>query len=339
METIKVLVALFVAVFLLPVVSWSGYPDPKLIEAAKKEGTISYWTTMSLPQSKQVVDAFHKKYPFIKTELYRTGGDAMLNKILTEHRAGRHAWDVTVASGDKFSLFMKNKLVGLYRSTEAKNIVPDLVDKNGYWTGYYVNPYALGYNTQMVKKEDVPKTYEELLDPKWKGGKISIDNTAYTFLFGLIMAWGEEKAVSYFKKLAAQEPVAMRGNTNRVQLVMAGEYPLIIAYAPTIQRSTSKGAPIDWVPLEPVPVQVNAVLFSAHAPHPNAGKLFIDFMLSEQGQKQLVGFQRIPTRKGIDPNPVRLFKGYKRIVEKPHEINAKDFSRAVKLYQKILKLR
>jgi len=339
METIKVLVALFVAVFLLPVVSWSGNPDPKVIEAAKKEGTLSYWTTMSLPQSKQVVDAFRKKYPFIKTELYRTGGDAMLNKILTENRAGRHAWDVTVASGDKFSLFMKNKLVGLYRSTEAKNITTDLVDKKGYWTGYYVNPYALGYNTQMVKKEDVPKTYEELLDPKWKGGKISIDNTAYTFLFGLIMAWGEEKAVSYFKKLAAQEPVPMRGNTNRVQLVMAGEYPLIIAYAPTIQRSTSKGAPIDWVPLEPVPVQVNAVLFSAHAPHPNAGKLFIDFMLSEQGQKQLVGFQRIPTRKGIDPNPVRLFKGYKRIVEKPHEINAKDFSRAVKLYQKILKLR
>jgi len=339
METIKVLVALFVAVFLLPVVSWSGNPDPKVIEAAKKEGTLSYWTTMSLPQSKQVVDAFHKKYPFIKTELYRTGGDAMLNKILTENRAGRHAWDVTVASGDKFSLFMKNKLVGLYRSTEAKNITTDLVDKKGYWTGYYVNPYALGYNTQMVKKEDVPKTYEELLDPKWKGGKISIDNTAYTFLFGLIMAWGEEKAVSYFKKLAAQEPVPMRGNTNRVQLVMAGEYPLIIAYAPTIQRSTSKGAPIDWVPLEPVPVQVNAVLFSAHAPHPNAGKLFIDFMLSEQGQKQLVGFQRIPTRKGIDPNPVRLFKGYKRIVEKPHEINAKDFSRAVKHYQRILKLR
>lgn len=339
METIKVLVALFVAVFLLPVVSWSGDPDPKLIEAAKKEGNMSYWATMTLSQSKQVVDAFHKKYPFIKTELYRTGGDALINKILTEHRAGRNAWDVTVSRGDLFSLLMKKKLLAPYRSPEAKNITPDLVDKKGYWTGYYVNPYALGYNTQMVKKEDVPKTYEDLLDPKWKGEKISIDTTAYTFLYGLILAWGEEKAISYFKKLAAQDPVPMRGNTNRVQLVMAGEFPLIIAYAPTIQRSTSKGAPIDWVPLEPVPVQVNAVMLAAHAPHPNAGKLFIDFMLSQQGQQQLVGFRRIPTRRGVEPNPVRLFKGYKRIVEKPNEIKEKDFSRAVKLYQKILKVR
>ncbi len=136
MKTIKVLIALFAAVFLLPVTSWSqGSPDPKLIEGAKKEGRLAYWTTMTLPQSKQVVDAFHKKYPFIKTELYRTGGDAMLNKILIENRAGRHSWDVTVASGDKFSLLMKSKLVGLYRSTEAKNITPGLVDKNGYWTG------------------------------------------------------------------------------------------------------------------------------------------------------------------------------------------------------------
>lgn len=339
METIKVLVALFVAVFLLPVASWSGSPDPKLIEAAKKEGSIAYWTTMTLSQSKQVVDAFHKKYPFIETELYRTGGDALFNKILTEHRAGRNAWDVMVSRGDFFTHLMKKKLLAAYLSPEAKRIATDLVDTKGYWTAYYVNPYALGYNTEMVKKADVPKTYEDLLKPKWKGGKISIDTTAYTFLFGLIMAWGEEKAVSYFKKLAAQDLVPMRGNTNRVQLVMAGEFPLIIAYAPTIQRSTSKGAPIDWVPLEPVPVQVNMAMLSAHAPHPNAGKLFIDFLLSEQGQRQLVGFQRIPTRRGVEPNPARLFKGYKRIVEKPHEIKEKDLSRAVKLYQNILKLR
>jgi len=339
MKTIKMFVALLIAVFLLPNASWSGNPDPKLIEGAKKEGKMIYWATMTMPQSRQVVDAFHKKYPFIEPELYRTGGDALVNKILTEHRAGRNAWDVTVARGDLFSQLQKFKLIGRYHTSEAKFIKPGLVDKNGYWTGYYANPYALGYNTAMVKKEDVPKTYEELLDPKWKGGKISIDNTAYTFLYGLILAWGEEKAVSFFKRLAAMEPAIMRGNTNRVNLVMAGEFPLIIAYAPTIQRYTAKGAPIDWVTLEPVPVQINAVMLSAHSPNPNAAKLFINFMLSKQGQEQLVGFQRIPTRQGIDPNPVRLFKGYKRIIEKPHEINEKDFSRAVIHYQTILKIR
>ncbi|MGE5305906.1 MAG: hypothetical protein ACM3TN_21545, partial [Alphaproteobacteria bacterium] len=98
----------------------------------------------------------------------------------------------------------------------------------------------------------------------------------YGFMSGLIRAWGKEKAVAHFRKLAAQQPVVMRGNTNRVQLAVAGEYSLIIAYAPTIQRETSRGAPIDWVPLEPVPVQVNPMTLAANAPHPNAGKLFID---------------------------------------------------------------
>ena len=212
-----------------------------------------------------------------------------------------------------------------------------MVDDEGYWTAYYVNPYVLGYNTKMVKKDEVPKTYEELLEPKWKGKKISIDDSAYGLLAGLIHAWGKEKAVGYFKKLAAQEPVVMRGNTNRVQLAMAGEYPLIIAYAPTIQRETSKGHPMDWVPLEPVPVQVNPMMLAAKAPHPNAGKLFIDFLLSKAGQKMLVGFRRIPVREDVEPDPPRLFRGYKRIVEHPEDY--KNFNATIKLYQEIFGIR
>jgi iron(III) transport system substrate-binding protein len=196
---------------------------------------------------------------------------------------------------------------------------------------------VLGYNTKLVNKEDVPKTYEELLAPKWKGRKISIDDSAYGLLAGLMRAWGKEKAVEYFKKLAAQDPVVQRGNTNRVQLTMAGEFPLIIAYAPTIQRETSKGHPMDWVPLEPVPVQVNPMMLAAKAPHPNAGKLFIDFLLSKEGQKMLVGFRRIPVREDVDADPPRLFKGYKRIVEHPEDY--KDFNTTVTLYQQILGIR
>ncbi len=188
-----------------------------------------------------------------------------------------------------------------------------------------------------MKKADVPKTYEDLLDPRWKGKKISIDDEAFGFLSGLITAWGKEKAVDYFKKLAAQEPVLMRGNTNRVQLTVAGEFALIVAYAPTIQRETSRGAPINWVPLEPVPVQVNPAMIAANAPHPNAARLFTDFLLSKEAQSMLVGFRRIPVREDIDPNPPRLFRGYKRIVEHPEEY--KNFSETVRLYQEIFNLR
>lgn len=309
----------------------------KLIEAAKSEGKVAFFTTMTLSQSKKVVDRFHKKYPFIEPELFRTGGDALLNKIETEARGGLHAWDVTSGRGEMVLPLAQRKLIAPYRSPESKMLPPDLVDQEGYWTAYYVNPFVLGYNTNLVAKSDAPKTYEELLDPKWKGGKISIDDSAYGFLIGLIRSWGKEKAVEYFKKLAAQQPSVMRGNTNRVQMAMAGEYPLIIAYAPTIQRETSLGHPMDWVPLEPVPVQVNPMMLSAHAPHPNAGKLFIDFLLSKEGQEMLVGFRRVPVREDVDPKPPRLFRGYKRVIEHPEEY--KNFNEVVKLYQEILGVR
>ena len=311
--------------------------NKELIEAAKKEGEVVYFTTMTLSQSKNVVDRFQKKYPFMKTDLFRTGGGPLLNKIETEARGGRYAWDVTVGRGEMVLPLMERKLLASYRSPEAKSIGKDLVDPEGFWTAYYVNPYVLGFNTNLVKKADAPKTYEDLLDPKWKGKKISIDDEAFGLLSGLIRAWGKEKAVAYFKKLAAQEPVLMRGNTNRVQLTVAGEYSLIIAYAPTIQRETSRGAPIDWVPLEPAPVQVNPTMIAAKAPHPYAARLFSDFLLSKEGQSMLVNFRRIPVRDDVDADPPRLFRGYKRIVEHPEEY--KDFSGTVKLYQEIFNLR
>ena len=234
----KMLARSFLVIFfsgLFPVAAWpQGGSDPTLIEGAKKEKRLVHWTTMTLSQSKQVVDAFQKKYPFIEIDLFRTGGDAMLNKIFTEDRAGTHLWDVLLTRGDMFLPLMQRKLLAAYRSPETKKIPADLFDKNGYWTGYYVNPYTLGYNTKWVKKEEVPKTYEELLNPKWKGQKISVDNTSYNLLAGLITAWGKDKAIAYFKKLAAQEPSVMRGDTNRVQLAAAGEFPLIISFAPII---------------------------------------------------------------------------------------------------------
>jgi ABC-type thiamine transport system substrate-binding protein len=208
-----------------------GSPDQKIVDAAKKEGELVYYTTMTLDQSKMVVDRFQKKYG-IKATLFRTGGGPLLNKIFTEARGGRYDWDIVVGRGEMVLPLIERKLVASYRSPETKMIEAELVDKEGYWTAYYVNSYVLGWNTQLVKKPDVPKTYEELLNPKWKGGQISVDTEAYGMLEGLKRVWGKEKAVGYFKRLAALDPVLKRGNTERVQLVVAGEYPLILAVQP-----------------------------------------------------------------------------------------------------------
>jgi iron(III) transport system substrate-binding protein len=329
---------LFCSILAIPSVSWSqGKPDPKLIEGAKKEGQIVYYTTMTLDQSKQTVDRFEKKYPFIKVTLFRTGGGPLLNKIFTESRGGRHDWDVVVGRGEMVLPMMQRKLLASYPSPESKMIDEQLVDKEGFWTAYYVNSYVLGWNTKLVKREDVPKTYDALLNPKWKGGQISLDTEAYGMVEGLKRAWGQEKAIAYLKKLAALDPVLKRGNTERVQLVVAGEYPLIIAYNQTIQRLTSRGAPIDWLPFEPAVTQVNPVMIGSKAPHPNAARLFYDYILSKEGQEELRSYQRIPVRKDVEPDPPRLFRGFKYVIENPEDY--KDFDATVKQYLEIFKLR
>ncbi len=329
--------AFFLLVLAAAPAAWAqGAANQKLIEAAKKEGEVVYYTTMTLDQSKTVTDRFEKKYG-IKATLFRTGGGPLLNKIFTEARGGRYDWDVVVGRGEMVLPMIERKLIASYHSPEAKMVEEQLVDKEGYWTAYYVNSYVLGWNTKLVKKPDVPKTYEELLNPKWKGGQISLDTEAYGMMEGLKRVWGKEKAINYFKRLAAQDPVLKRGNTERVQLVVAGEYPLIIAYNQTLQRMTSRGAPVDWLPLEPSVTQVNPVMLAAKAPHPNAARLFYDFVLSKEGQEMLRGFQRIPVRKDVEPDPPRLFRGFKIAVEDPEDY--KDFDASVKQYLEIFKLR
>lgn len=336
-DNYRLIVIAWVLVLMATGTAWSQTsPNPKLIEAAKKEGEIVYYTTMTLDQSKSVADRFEKKYG-IKVTLFRTGGGPLLNKIFTESRGGRHDWDVVVGRGEMVLPLMQRKLLASYASPETRMIDQQLVDREGYWSAYYVNSYVLGWNTKLLKREDVPKNYEALLNPKWKGGLISLDTEAYGMFEGLKSAWGKEKTVAYFKQLAALDPVLKRGNTERVQLTVAGEYPLIIAYNQTIQRMTSRGAPIDWLPLEPAVTQVNPAMIGAKAPHPNGARLFYDFMLSKEGQEMLRGMQRIPVRKDVDPDPPRLFRGFKYVIENPEDYQ--DFDATVKQYLEIFKLR
>ena len=312
-------------------------PDPKIVQAARKEGEVVWYTTMSADQSNAFMARFQQKYPFLKPSIIRLGGNALLSRILTEAKAGKNFFDVVHGTGEIVLPLMDMGLLAAYASPERKMIPDDLKDKKGFWTSVYVNSVVLGYNTNLTKGQPIPRSYDDLLLPTWKGRKISIDSTYVTFLQGLISVWGKEKALDYLKKLAGQDPVVMRGSTVRAQLAAAGEFPLVIAYANIIQNITEKGAPIDWVPLEPAVISVNTVMAGAKAGHPNAAKLFIDFTLSKEGQEKLWDFQRIPSRSDVEPKPARLFRGYKRYVVHPEE--TKNLDETAKLYSQILKTR
>ncbi|MGH7872781.1 MAG: ABC transporter substrate-binding protein [Candidatus Binatia bacterium] len=310
-----------------------GAADSARPDAAKIEDRVVWWTTVPIDQSKVLADQFRKQFPAVDVDLFRTGATSLQNKIMTEARVGRHSWDLVNFNGEFVLELVKQKLIAPYVSPQQVSLEDDFKDGKGYWSGLHAQPIVLGYNTKLVKKEDVPTTYEALLNSRWKGKKISIDNEGFGLLKGLESAWGKQQAVDYLKKLAALEPVPMRGNTHRVQLVAAGEYPLLIAYAHSIESAKHAGAPIDWLPLEPVPVQLSAIMMAAKAPHPNGARRFIDFLLSSEAQLTMRKMKRIPLRKDVEPDPPRLLKGYKRVALQPEGYT--DVRGLIKLYGEI----
>jgi len=276
-------------------------------------------------------------YPFIKASYWRSGSVGLHNKILIEARAGRSSWDVVSQTTPEFIFDLKQKkLIAPYDSPERSGFSADLKDRDGYWTGTYALPTGLGFNTQQVKKEDVPKTYKDLLEPKWKGGKISIDDENYELLVGLEQAWGGKPALEYLKALAAQNPAVGRGATQRTQMLAAGEFPLAISYTHTVEWSKSQGNAVDWVNLEPVVIKFDGIMLGAKTAHPNTAKLFIDFVLSNPGQALLQSFSRVSLRDGVEPNPPRLIKGFKRVVLHPEK--AQNAQESLKLYREIFGL-
>ena len=234
---------------------------PELISQAKKEGRVTWYTTVSIPESKQLIDIFEKQYPFIKVDLLRSGSGALVNRVLSEYGARNYAADVLQGTSTRggFTLLKAKNILDRYESPEYKYLPPELKDQAGYWGSTFQNTFVLAYNTRNVKPADVPRTYDDLLKPIWKGRQIINDTENFEWFDGLMKYWGREKGLAYFRRLAQQDQIFQRGARGRIQLVAAGEAPLTIGYGPHAQSFVNQGAPIEWMPLEPVVVIINTV--------------------------------------------------------------------------------
>jgi len=172
------------------------------------------------------------------------------------------------------------------------------------------------------------------VDPRWRGNRIAIDGTAHGLLRGLEPIWGEDKAVAYLKRLAGQQPVVARASISAVDSLHTGKVLMVIARAPVIQGYKEKlRSPIDWIPLDPVIAQIDAVMLSALSPHPNAARLFVDFALSKEGQNALAGVQQIPVRRDMEAQAKPAPQGQKWFVERPDRHN--DYQETVRLFREI----
>lgn len=273
--------------------------DATIIEGAKKEGSLVFYTSMTADQAQRVLDAFRAKYPFVQPKIFRAVGERLLTKIMTEAQTGRYEFDA-VQSAESQAYFLKKKnLLLKYVSPEIKNIRKPFYDPDGYWAAVYIMPNVIAYNTQMVKPNEVPKTDDDLLNPRWKG-KIAMDGTKPEWFAWKLKRMGPEKGLAYMKKLGAQEFKLYPGLSLITNLLAAGEFPLVLnTYLHNVEQVKRKGGPIDWIAQDPVFTKFQPLGIGAKASHPSAAKLFTNFVFSEEGQKIIASFGRVPTRLGV----------------------------------------
>jgi iron(III) transport system substrate-binding protein len=273
----------------------------RLIEAAQKEGALVFYTSMDAGDARSLAEVFQKRYPFIKTDLFRGGREAVFSRFALEQKAGRYVTDV-VSVGEFHILEMKKRgLITRYASPEAQAFPQDFRDPQGYWTCVYLTVSVLAYNTNRVKAEEAPRRYEDLLNPKWKK-RMALDANEERWVPGLIQTMGRDKAVNFLKALAQQEVYIRRGRSLLTQLLLAGEFDVqIVAYWHEVNRLMKQKAPLGWVGIEPAVTGAPQLGLVSKAPHPNAARLFIDFVLSAEGQGTIARLGRVAARQGIKP--------------------------------------
>ncbi len=295
---------------LYPLAPASAADREQVLEAAKKEGRLVLYTGMDTEEANLYTKEFSKKYPFIKTEIFRSSGEKVQTRFLIEHRANVHSADIFQTSIVQVYQLKNSGLLAKYVSEEASPYPDGFKDPQGHWTAFYQIPYVIGYNTRMVVAKDAPASYEDLLQPKWKG-QIALETEEYQWFYHLMQIMGRDKGLEFMKKFAGQNLQMRKGHTLLAQLVAAGEVALAtVVYSNRVERLKASGAPIDWVRFKgPTITALNAISIPEKAPHLNAAKLFVDFALSKEGQTLLRGLRRIPARPEVLPDPPSLTRG------------------------------
>ena len=263
--------------------------DSALYEAAKKEGSVVWYTSLIVNQAvRPLVEAFEKKYPGVTVKYARADSGPNAIKVIDEARAGKVVGDVFDGIATAPPL-LKAGLVAAFTPSDAGKYPPEMRDPNARWNALVVYFLTPGINTQLVGKDEI-KTAQDLLNPKWKG-KIAWSTDPWSgcavYVGSILQTMGEDKGMAFLRALAKQDIINVDA-TNRAILdqVILGQYPVALSiFNHHAEISAQKGAPAAWLKVEPISAPFHSIGLVKNAPHPNAGKLLIDFLLSEEGQK------------------------------------------------------
>jgi iron(III) transport system substrate-binding protein len=267
----------------------------RLVAAAKAEGgELSLYHVY--PALTQVAAAFTTKYG-IKVKAWRAGSEGVLQRVTSEARGNRFDVDIVQNNAPENEAAHREKLLQEVRSPFLADLVPQASPAHKEWVGITIDIFVAAYNTGKVKKEELPKTYQDLLDPKWKG-RLGIEAEDQGWFATLATAMGEKQTQKLFTDIVATNGISVRkGHSLLATLVASGEVPLgLTVYSWIPEQLKQKGAPIESLALQPVVAQFSTIAMLKKAPHPYTALLFYDFLLSE-GQRLLADLSFVPTGK------------------------------------------
>ncbi len=325
------LAAVIVAAVWLCSSAWGQAADAALITAAKSEGRVTWYTTQIINQFvRPSAEAFETKYG-IKVDYVRTNTTELVLRIENESKAGRVQADVFDGTGAAGAL-KKSGAVLQWVPEAARRFGQTYVDPEGYWAATNVYVLTPGYNTDLIAKGKQPRTYEDLLDAKWKGKIVwnasQVAAAGTGFIGTVLAAMGEEKGLTYLRKLASQNIAGiLQAPRAGLDQVIAGEYAIALnIFNHHTVLSAAQGAPSDWIALNPSMGTLSVASVTKSAPHPNAAKLLVDFLVSEEGQVLFRDADYIPVDENVPPRDPSLRPDGKRfsaIWFTPEEVEAK----------------
>ena len=277
----------------------------RLAEGARKEGTVVIYTSAP-PDDMAVLSAAFEKKHGVKLQVWRASSEKVVQRAVTEARANRFEADIIETNGPDIEALQREKLLQEVRSPHLADLIPGAIPPHREWLSMRLNIWVAAYNTKMVKKEELPKTYEDLAHPRWKG-RLGIEGGDANWFSGVVKQMGEDRGLKVFRDIVAANGISVRaGHTLLTNLVVAGEIPMALTvYNYRVEQIKARGAPIEWFIIPPTIARFQGMGLARRAPHPHAAVLYFDFMLTD-GQEILLKRGFIPTSRSIS-TPLNQF--------------------------------
>jgi len=283
--------------------------EKRLIEGARKEGELMFYASIPVADITILTETFSKKYG-IKIKGWRGDSESLMARVLNEAKARRYEVGVMAASSSALEPLSREKLLVEVKSPLLADLIPESIAPNREWASVYLNTFVQAYNTNLVRKDRLPKTYRDLLDPYWKG-KLAVEAEDFDWFAQVVLGLGEANGLKLFRDIVATNGISVRrGHSVMSNMVVAGEVAVALsAYGFIAEQAKLKGAPLDWFVIPPLLARPTGTAVSRYTPHPHASVLFYDFLIGD-AQPILASRQFVsPSRKIESPftrNPLQL---------------------------------